>query len=64
MEIDIIFKIAGVGMLVAILCIVLRKMDREEMAQLLTLVGVVVVLSMVIKLITDLFSSVRVMFRL
>ncbi len=64
MEIDIIFKIAGVGILVAILCIVLRKMDKEEMAQLLTLVGVVVVLSMVIKLITDLFSSVRVMFRL
>ncbi len=64
MEIDIIFKIAGVGILVAILCIVLRKMDKEEMAQLLALVGVVVVLSMVIKLITDLFSSVRVMFRL
>jgi stage III sporulation protein AC len=64
MEIDIIFKIAGVGILVAILCIVLRKMDKEEMAQLLTLVGVVVVLSMVIRLITDLFQAVRVMFRL
>lgn len=64
MEIDIIFKIAGIGILVAILSIVLRKMDKEEMAQLLTLVGVVVVLSMVIKLITELFSSVRVMFRL
>lgn len=64
MEIDIIFKIAGVGILVAILSIVLRKMDKDEMAQLLTLVGVVVVLSMVIRLITELFSSVRVMFRL
>jgi stage III sporulation protein AC len=64
MEIDVIFKIAGVGILVAILSIVLRKMDKDEMAQLLTLVGVVVVLSMVIRLITELFTSVRVMFRL
>ena len=64
MDIDIIFKIAGVGILVAILAIVLRKMDKEEMAQLLTLVGVVVVLGMVIRLITDLFQTVRVMFRL
>lgn len=64
MEIDVIFKIAGIGILVAILTIVLRKADKEEMAQLLTLVGVVVVLGMVIRMITDLFTTVRVMFRL
>jgi len=64
MEIDILFKIAGVGVLVSILTIVLRKMEKEEMAQLLTLVGVVVVLGMVIRMITDLFQTVRVMFRL
>jgi len=64
MEIDVIFRIAGVGILVAILTIILRKMDKEEMAQLLTLVGVVVVLGMVIQMITDLFQTVRVMFRL
>jgi stage III sporulation protein AC len=64
MEIEVLFKIAGVGILVAILAIVLRKMDKEEMAQLMTLVGVVVVLGMVIRMITDLFQTVRVMFRL
>ncbi len=64
MEIDVIFKIAGIGILVAILTIVLRKAEKEEMAQLLTLVGVVVVLGMVIRMITDLFNTVRVMFRL
>jgi stage III sporulation protein AC len=64
MEIVVIFKIAGIGILVAILTIVLRKAEKEEMAQLLTLVGVVVVLGMVIRMITDLFNTVRVMFRL
>lgn len=64
MDVEVLFRIAGVGVLVAILAIVLRKMDKEEMAQLMTLVGVVVVLGMVIRMITDLFATVRVMFRL
>ncbi|NLI60852.1 MAG: stage III sporulation protein AC [Clostridiales bacterium] len=64
MNIDIIFKIAAIGILVAVLNQVLLRADREEMAMLTTLTGVVVVLLMVINLISDLFNSVKNIFRL
>lgn len=63
-NIDIIFKIAAIGILVAVLNQVLLRADREEMAMLTTLTGVVVVLLMVINLISDLFNSVKNIFRL
>lgn len=59
MSVDIIFKIAAVGILVAILHQVLTKSGREEMATMTTLAGLIVVLFMVIQLISDLFQNVR-----
>lgn len=64
MNIDIIFKIAAIGILVAVLNQVLLRAGREEMAMLTTLTGVVVVLLMVVNLINDLFNSVKSIFRL
>ncbi|NLJ41893.1 MAG: stage III sporulation protein AC [Clostridiales bacterium] len=64
MDIDIIFKIAAVGILVAVLNQVLLRAGREEMAMLTTLTGVVVVLLMVVNLINNLFNSVKSIFRL
>lgn len=64
MDIDIIFKIAAIGILVAVLNQVLLRAGREEMAMLTTLTGVVVVLLMVVNLINDLFNSVKSIFRL
>lgn len=64
MNIDIIFKIAAVGILVSVLNQVLLRAGREEMAMLTTLTGVVVVLLMVVNLINDLFNSVKSIFRL
>ena len=64
MDVDIIFKIAGVGMIVAVLQIVLDKSGKEEYAYLTTLVGVVIVLGIVINLIAKLFDNVKVLFRL
>jgi len=64
MSVDIIFKIAIVGILISILNQVLIRAGREEMAMMTTLAGIVVVLLMVIDLISDLFNSVRSMFRL
>ena len=63
-EINIIFKIAGVGILISILNMVLKQADKEEQAQMLTLVGVVVVLLLVIQLIQRLFHDVRAVFGL
>jgi len=64
MNMDIIFRIAGIGILISVLNHVLNKAGREEIAMLVTLAGVVVVLVMVIEMITRLFDDVRNMFQL
>jgi stage III sporulation protein AC len=64
MDINIIFKIAGIGILISVLNMVLKQAGKEEQAQMLTLVGVVVVLMMVIQLIQRLFMDVRSVFGL
>lgn len=63
-DINIIFKIAGVGILISILNMVLKQADKEEQAQMLTLVGVVIVLLMVLQLIDELFNSIKTIFNL
>ncbi|MGI5921041.1 MAG: stage III sporulation protein AC [Syntrophomonadaceae bacterium] len=64
MDIDIIFRIAGIGILISILCIVLKQSKKEEWAEMLTLAGVVVVLILVVQLMNQLFSTVRSVFNL
>ena len=64
MEIDLIFKIAAIGILVAVLSQVLTRAGREDIAMLMTLAGLVVVLVMVVNLISDFFGSVRSIFSL
>ncbi|MFR2563503.1 MAG: stage III sporulation protein AC [Anaerovoracaceae bacterium] len=59
MEIDIIFKIAAIGIAVAVLNQVLIKAGREEQAMLTTLAGVVVVLVLVIQMISEFFDAVK-----
>ena len=63
-EVDILFKIAGVGILISILCIVLKQANKQEQAEMLTLAGVVVVLIIVVQLMNNLFSVVRTVFNL
>lgn len=62
MDIDLIFKIAGIGILVSVLGQVLTRTGREDMAMLTTLAGLVIVLLMVVNLISQLFTSVKSMF--
>ena len=59
MDIDLLFKIAGVGILVAVLNQVLSKAGREDQAMMTTLTGVIIVLMMVISKISELFNTVR-----
>ncbi len=63
-EVDILFKIAGVGILISILCVVLKQANKQEQAEMLTLAGVVVVLIIVVQLMNNLFSVVRSVFYL
>lgn len=64
MEIDIVFRIAAVGILVAVLNQVLIRAGREEQAMMTTLAGLVVVLFWVIQYISQLFETVQTMFQL
>lgn len=64
MDVDLIFKIAAVGILVAVLNQVLKSSGREEQAMMTTLAGLVIVLFMVINLISKLFNTVKTMFQL
>ncbi len=64
MEIDLIFKIAAVGIIVSILNQVLSRSGREEQATMTTLTGLVVVLMMVAQKISDLFELVKALFEL
>ena len=64
MDIDLIFKIAAIGIVIAVLNRVLYQSGREEMAMMTTLAGGVVVLMMIISLISNLFNNVRTMFHL
>lgn len=62
MNIELVFQIAGIGILISVLNMVLKQAGKEEQAQMLTLVGVVIVLLMVIQLINQLFNNVRSVF--
>ncbi|HHY77468.1 MAG TPA: stage III sporulation protein AC [Clostridiales bacterium] len=64
MDVNLIFKIAAIGIVIAVLNNVLMRSGREEMAMMTTLTGIVVVLMMVISLISQLFDTVRTMFQL
>jgi stage III sporulation protein AC len=63
MGVDLIFKIAGIGILVSVIHTVLKQAGKEEQGQLATLAGVVIVLMMVIGLINQLFTTVKDVFR-
>lgn len=64
MDVDLIFKVAAIGIIVTVLNQVLDRSGREEQAMLTTLTGLVVVLLMVVNMIADLFSTVKSVFGL
>ena len=64
MDVDLIFKIAAIGILVAILNQVLSRAGRDEQAMMTTLAGLVVVLMMVVQEIASLFDMVKNLFDL
>ena len=64
MDINLLFKIAAIGILVAVLHQVLVRAGREDQAMMTTLAGLVIVLSMGIKEISSLFETVRTLFNL
>ncbi len=64
MDIDLIFKIAAVGIIVAVLNQLLKRAERDEQAMMTTLAGLVVVLMMVVSKIGELFDTIKSIFGL
>lgn len=64
MDIEIIFKIAAIGILTAVANQILKYSGKDEIATLITLAGVVVVLFMIVNMISDLFETVKSLFSL
>ncbi|MBR7100100.1 MAG: stage III sporulation protein AC [Clostridia bacterium] len=64
MDISIIFKIAAVGIIITVVCQVLKKSDREDIATLVSLVGLIIVLTVVIGMVGDLFAEIKQIFDL
>lgn len=64
MEVDLIFKIAAIGIIVAVLNQLLKRAEREEQAMMTTLAGLIVVLMMIVNQIGDLFETIKKIFGL
>lgn len=64
MNVDLLLKIAGIGILIAVLHQVLTKAGRDDQAMMISLAGIVIVLTVVVKEISDLFETVRTVFNL
>ena len=56
MDITILFKMAAIGIIITIICQILKKSDRDDIATLVSIVGLVIVLAVVVGMIGDLFT--------
>ncbi|MBR6102762.1 MAG: stage III sporulation protein AC [Ruminococcus sp.] len=64
MDVDLIFKIAAIGIIVAVLNQLLKRAERDEQAMMTTLAGLIVVLMMIVNKIGDLFETIKQVFGL
>lgn len=64
MDIGVLFKIAGIGLLAAIINIILKKSDKEEIATVTTLASLVIALVILLDMIASLFDSIKSIFSL
>lgn len=64
MDISILFKIAAIGIIVTVICQILKKSDRDDIATLVGIVGLIIVLGVVVGMVGDLFSEIGEIFGL
>lgn len=64
MDIDIIFKVGAIGILVAVFNQILSRTGRDEQAMFITLAGVIVVMALIVNMMNDLFMEVKSIFNL
>lgn len=64
MSVDVVFKIAAIGLLITVICQILKKSDRDDIAMLVAVAGLIIVLTMVIGMVSELFESLKALFDL
>ena len=64
MNIDILFKIAAIGILITVITQVLKKSDRDDIATLVSIAGLIIVLTLVVNMISELFETIKNIFYL
>lgn len=64
MSVEIIFKIAAIGILITVICQILKKSDRDDIATLVAVAGLIIVLTMVVTMVFDLFDQLKQLFEL
>lgn len=62
MSVDIIFKIAAIGILITVITQVLKKSDRDDIATLVSLAGLIIVMTLVINMVSELFDTIKNIF--
>ena len=62
MDVEIIFKIAAIGILITVITQILKKSDRDDIATLVSLAGLIIVLTFVINMISELFENIKNIF--
>ncbi len=63
-NVEVIFKIAAIGLLIAIITQVLKKSDRDDIASLVSIAGLIIVLTMIISMVAELFENIKNIFYL
>ena len=64
MDIGILFKMAAIGIIITVICQILKKSDRDDIATLVSIVGLVIVLAVVVGMVGDLFQEIKTIFEL
>ena len=64
MDVGILFKLAGIGIVITVICQILKKSDRDDVATIVSIVGIVIVLALAVGMIGDLFQNIREIFGL
>ena len=59
MDISVIFKLAAIGIIITVVCQVLKKSDRDDIATVVSIVGLVLVLTVAVTMIGDLFEAIK-----
>ena len=64
MDITVLFKMASIGIVITVICQILKKSDRDDIATLVSIVGLIIVFAVVVGMVGDLFTQLKDIFEL